>query len=205
VSAVERGPSWLVRAVPGLMLASGLVAMAGAMLLASRSGVNAPVSKEVSIGPIDLRVVYSTPTSTLVVAGLLTALAFVLLAVGLDAWAAKRVTDPARRPRDEVARPLRSEATTNRPSGRVSVTALIPARNEEHHIVATLTSLRRQTVPPAAVWVIADNCTDATAEVARAAGADVYATVQNLHRKAGGLNQLLASCSPRSDRWTPFW
>ena len=56
--------------------------MAAAMLLAARSGVNAPVSKQVSIGPFDVLVVYSTPTPTLVVAGLVTALAFVLLVVG---------------------------------------------------------------------------------------------------------------------------
>jgi biofilm PGA synthesis N-glycosyltransferase PgaC len=65
------------------------------------------------------------------------------------------------------------------------VTALIPARNEEFHIAATLESLRRQTLPPTAVWVIADNCTDATADVAHAYGADVFTTVQNHHRKAG--------------------
>ena len=170
--------------------------MAAAMLLAARSGVNAPVSKQVSIGPFDVLLVYSTPTLELVVAGLVTALAFVLLVVGLDAWAAKRVTRSGSSFRDAVARPLRSEATTDRPSGRVSVTALIPARNEELHIAATLESLRRQTVPPTAVWVIADNCTDATADVARAHGADVYTTVENHHRKAGGLNQLLARLLP---------
>ena len=76
------------------------------------------------------------------------------------------------------------------------MTALIPARNEELHIAATLESLRRQTVPPTGVWVIADNCTDATADVARADGAEVYTTVQNRHRKAGGLNQLLARLLP---------
>ena len=185
-----------MRAVPGLIIGIGLVAMAAAMLLAVRSGVNAPVSKEVSIGPFDVLLVYSTPTPTLVVAGLLTALASVLLVLGLDAWAAKRVTRVARRSRDVVARPLRAEATSHRPSGRVSVTVLIPARNEELHIAATLASLRRQTVPPTAVWVIADNCTDATADVARAHGAEVYTTVENRHRKAGGLNQLLARLLP---------
>ena len=44
--------------------------------------------------------------------------------------------------------------------------------------------------------MIADNCTDATAEVARANGADVYTTIDNHHRKAGGLNQLLARLLP---------
>ena len=76
------------------------------------------------------------------------------------------------------------------------MTALIPARNEALHIAATLESLRRQSVSPAAVWVIADNCTDNTAEVARTHGADVYTTVDNHHRKAGGLNQLLARLLP---------
>ena len=44
--AERAGPSWLVRAVPGLILGVGLIAMAAAMLLAARSGVNPPVSKE---------------------------------------------------------------------------------------------------------------------------------------------------------------
>jgi cellulose synthase/poly-beta-1,6-N-acetylglucosamine synthase-like glycosyltransferase len=196
VVAENAGPSWLVRAVPGLILGIGLIATAAAMLLAYRSGVNAPVSKEVSIGPFDVLLVYSTPTPQLVVSGVLTVLATVVLVVGLDAWAAKRVTHPARRSRDAVARPLRSEATITRPPGRVAITALIPARNEELHIAATLESLRRQTMPPTAVWVIADNCTDRTAEVARAHGAEVYTTVDNQHRKAGGLNQLLARLLP---------
>ncbi len=186
-----------MRAVPGLILGIGLIAMAAAMLLAARSGVNAPVSKEVSIGPFDVLLVYSTPTPMLVVAGLVTVVAFVVLVVGSgcvggEARHSIRLVVPG----DVVARPLRSEATITRPSGRVSVTALIPARNEELHIAATLESLRRQTVPPAAVWVIADNCTDDTAEVARAHGADVYTTVDNHHRKAGGLNQLLARLLP---------
>ena len=156
------------------------------------------MSKEVSIGPFDVRLVYSTPTATLVIAGLLTAVASVLLVLGLDSWAAKRVTRVAHRPRDVAARPLRTEATSRRPSGRLSVTVLIPARNEELHIAATLASLRRQTVPPTAIWVIADNCTDATADVARSHGAEVFTTVENRHRKAGGLNQMLARLLPRS-------
>ena len=79
--AGDAGPSWLVRAVPGLIIGFGLVAMAAAMLLAARSGVNAPVSKEVSIGPFDVVLVYSTPTPMLVVAGLVTVVALVVLVV----------------------------------------------------------------------------------------------------------------------------
>ena len=131
LTAEDAEPSWLVRAVPGLLLGCGLVAMAGGMLLAARAGVNPAVSKQISVGPFDVLLVYSTPTPALVVAGLLVALAAVLLVVGLDAWAAQRVTRPARSARGAAIRPLRSEATPTRPSGPISVTALIPARNEE--------------------------------------------------------------------------
>jgi cellulose synthase/poly-beta-1,6-N-acetylglucosamine synthase-like glycosyltransferase len=76
------------------------------------------------------------------------------------------------------------------------VTALIPARNEEVHLPTTLAALFGQTMPPDAVWVIADNCTDKTPELASALGASVYTTVDNRLRKAGGLNQLLARLLP---------
>ena len=88
-AVVRSVPSWLVRAVPGLILGSGLVAAAAAMLLAARSGINAPVSKQVSIGPFDLLLVYSTPTPELVVSALVTVVAVVVLVIGLDAWAAQ--------------------------------------------------------------------------------------------------------------------
>lgn len=166
------------------------------MVIAASSGVNAKASKTVTVGPIDFLVVYTTPSWRMVVAGVLTALAFVLLVHGVDAWAARRVTSPARRARQAADRPLRSEVTSSRPRGPISVTALIPACNEELHLPDTLTSLLHQTRPPTTVWVIADNCTDNTADVARAHGANVYTTVANAHRKAGGLNQLLAQLLP---------
>ena len=119
-------PHWLIRAVPALIIALGLVAMAAAMLLAARSGINPADSKQVTIGPFDVLLVYSTPTTQLVFAGLATTLAMVILVNGLDAWAAKRATHPARRSRDVLTRPLRAEATPVRPAGPVSVTALIP-------------------------------------------------------------------------------
>jgi cellulose synthase/poly-beta-1,6-N-acetylglucosamine synthase-like glycosyltransferase len=174
----------------------GFVAMAGGMLIASESGLNPRSSQEFSVGPIDVLVIYTTPTLELVLAGLLTAIAFVLLVTGLDAWAARRATEHLDRPVAMARRPLRSEATRNRPTGAIVVTALIPARNEALQLPATLASLQGQTVPPKAVWVIADNCTDDTAEVAVAHGADVFTTVDNHHRKAGGLNQLLTELLP---------
>jgi cellulose synthase/poly-beta-1,6-N-acetylglucosamine synthase-like glycosyltransferase len=188
--------SWLVRAVPALIVGLAVVAMAAGMLVASRAGVTRHPSKQVSFGFFDVLIVYATPTAELVVAGLLTTVSFVILVVGLDAWAADRVTNPARRASDASGRPLRDEVTDTPTVGSIAVIALIPARNEALHLPATLASLRRQTTPPAAIWVIADNCTDDTAEVADALGANVFTTIDNRHRKAGGLNQLLSQLLP---------
>ena len=44
--------------------------------------------------------------------------------------------------------------------------------------------------------MVADNCTDATVRLAREAGVDVFETVDNTHKKAGGLNQALAEVLP---------
>ena len=72
------------------------------------------------------------------------------------------------------------------------LTVLVPAHNEALTIVATLESLWRQTRPPDKVVVVADNCTDDTADLARRHGADVFTTVGNTDKKAGALNQALS-------------
>lgn len=72
------------------------------------------------------------------------------------------------------------------------LTVLVPAHNERVTIAATLESLWTQTRPPERVVVVADNCTDDTAEIARRHGAEVFTTVANTDKKAGGLNQALA-------------
>ena len=72
------------------------------------------------------------------------------------------------------------------------ITILIPAHNEGAVIFETLDSLSRQTLPDRQRRIVlADNCTDNTVEVARAAGAEVFETVDNPHKKAGALNQWL--------------
>lgn len=57
-------------------------------------------------------------------------------------------------------------------SWRVAV--LIPAHNEADNIAATLRSVKGQMQPQDALIVVADNCTDDTAAVARAQGAQVH-------------------------------
>jgi cellulose synthase/poly-beta-1,6-N-acetylglucosamine synthase-like glycosyltransferase len=76
-------------------------------------------------------------------------------------------------------------------AGPVTVTVLIPAHNEAASIGATLDSLQQQEPAPDRIIVVADNCTDATAAVARQHGAEVFITVSNSHKKAGALNQAL--------------
>jgi cellulose synthase/poly-beta-1,6-N-acetylglucosamine synthase-like glycosyltransferase len=57
------------------------------------------------------------------------------------------------------------------PNARLAV--LVPARNESEGILATLESIQAQLRPQDRVVVIADNCTDDTADIARAVGATV--------------------------------
>ncbi|MCF2534014.1 glycosyltransferase [Yinghuangia soli] len=76
------------------------------------------------------------------------------------------------------------------------ITALVPAHNEEAQIAETIESLLLQKRPPERIIVIADNCTDRTVETARSLGVEVYETVGNRHKKAGGLNQVLDRLLP---------
>lgn len=76
---------------------------------------------------------------------------------------------------------------TRRAGGR-SVTVLVPAHNEAGAIIETLESLGLQTRHPDRVIVIADNCTDATEQLAADFGAEVISTVANTDKKAGALN-----------------
>ena len=71
---------------------------------------------------------------------------------------------------------------------------LISARNEEAVIGHLLDSIRRQDYPAdsLAAFVVADNCTDGTARVAREAGAVVYERTDRVHVGKGyALNYLL--------------
>ncbi|MGH8908810.1 MAG: glycosyltransferase [Egibacteraceae bacterium] len=59
------------------------------------------------------------------------------------------------------------------PSALGSVSVIVPAHNEQATIEQTVRSCLRQTHPVEQVIVVADNCTDATAALARRAGATV--------------------------------
>jgi len=82
---------------------------------------------------------------------------------------------------------------------RSKIVALIPCHNEENLVWRAIGSLHSQTRPPDRIVVIADNCTDGTAWVARSCGAEVRETVGNRHKKAGALNQMLKDLLPELD------
>jgi cellulose synthase/poly-beta-1,6-N-acetylglucosamine synthase-like glycosyltransferase len=63
--------------------------------------------------------------------------------------------------------------------------ALIPAHDEEQGIAATLANLQRQLAPGDRILVVADNCSDQTASVARAAGAEVVERQDPMRRGKG--------------------
>jgi len=66
-----------------------------------------------------------------------------------------------------------STAPTHRGVG-LRVTVLIPAHNESANIERTLRSVSAQLMPQDAILVVADNCSDNTAELARTCGAQVH-------------------------------
>src|ERR1700733_16271570 len=74
--------------------------------------------------------------------------------------------------------------------------AILPAHNEAANIAAALEAVAVQQPKPDVVWVIDDNCDDATAEIAEEYGANVIASHDNDDMKAGALNQLLMLLLP---------
>lgn len=74
-----------------------------------------------------------------------------------------------------------------------TILTLIPAHAEEHTVAAAIASVAPQVDR---VVVVSDNSPDRTPEVAAAAGAEVFRTVGNTHKKAGALNQALRTYLP---------
>ena len=131
---------------------------------------------------------------------LLAAVGVALLLAAAVAGLERRLLTRARRSEDGNRMPLAPKLvmseTRGQYAGPVTITVLIPAHNEEGCIAETLASLLAQEPPPARIVVVADNCTDGTVRLAREAGVEVFETVANRHKKAGGLNQALRDLLP---------
>jgi hypothetical protein len=100
-------------------------------------------------------------------------------------------------------RARRSPSAVPRPEDRLTFAVLVPAHDEEATIAATIASLRRLAYPPDrwSLAVIADNCRDATATIAREAGATVLERHDPSHRGKGhALNWALDRLGERDER-----
>ena len=82
------------------------------------------------------------------------------------------------------ALPRRRPDTTARPEG-VTAVVLIPAHDEAVGIGSTVAHVRTRLAAGDRVLVVADNCSDETADVARAAGAEVIERHDNTRRGKG--------------------
>lgn len=169
----------------------------------------------VALLPVDVQV--RAPRASVVLGVGLAVAAFVVAMVALQAATAMRVLSRGRRISDplpgssaKAARlvlggaAMRQLALDEPPSwplsaipegastpARVHCTVLIPAHDEEAVLALTLESLRSQRRQPDRVLVVADNCTDATVDIARRHGVEAMETRGNTQHKAGALNQVL--------------
>lgn len=146
---------------------------------------------EVPVGPMDPLVSTELPPEQLLILAAVFIAGIGIIAVTFEAISALMTTNP-RRTLLEKYRPTVASGTP----GRVTITVLVPAHNEEASLPATLSALDEQARKPDRVVVVADNCTDRTVEIARDLGYETFETVNNAHRKGGALNQALSNLLP---------
>ena len=79
----------------------------------------------------------------------------------------------------------RRRPTAKPSAARPSIAVLIPAHNESLTISATLAAATLQLAPNDRILVVADNCTDDTAHLARLAGTDVLERFDTVNRGKG--------------------
>ena len=136
------------------------------------------------------------PPLRVLVASVVVALIFVIIAATVE----RVVTGRYRRSADADGLPLAPKVVMAQTRGvfhgEVTITVLVPAHNEAERITGTIEALQAQRGAPDRIVVVADNCTDETPELARAAGVEVFETRGNRFKKAGGLNQALRSMLP---------
>jgi len=95
---------------------------------------------------------------------------------------------PASQPRQVPDGPRAAQGPA---AGPPTIVAVLTAHNEEFRLPAVIASVKAQHRPVSRIIVIADRCTDRTADIARRHGCHVIETVGNKNLKAGALNQVL--------------
>jgi biofilm PGA synthesis N-glycosyltransferase PgaC len=190
----------IVAVVIAAVVMIGAIGAAVAKLFTGTQVAKEPI--EASVGPFTVLVSQEVPPADLVLASILAIVAIAAVAVTFEVIAALMSVSPRRRTlaaKREAVEPSTTLRNTPIAAGQVRVTVLIPAHNEESSLPITLGALKLQTRQPDRVIVVADNCTDRTVEIAREHGLEAFESVENIHRKGGALNQVLAGLLPTTD------
>ncbi len=102
----------------------------------------------------------------------------------------------------EVLLGLRALPRRTNENGELDLAVIIPAHNEALMIADTVRALRQHVAPTTRVLIVADNCTDETAELARGAGATVIERTDATRRGKGFAlafaRDFLASAPPQA-------
>jgi len=155
-----------------------------------------PASRILVFDFLSITYSWQAPPLFAALAALAVGLIVVVTFVGLEI----RDVNLSRRSHDAVHKKLSPwvlmQSTEGVFHGEVTITALIPAHNEEALIGATIRSLMEQDRKPERVIVVADNCTDGTVALAQSLGVEVFETVGNVDKKAGALNQVMGTLLP---------
>jgi cellulose synthase/poly-beta-1,6-N-acetylglucosamine synthase-like glycosyltransferase len=179
-----------------LGLATGAAVLLVLAAIAVGDQIDTVPTEGVVLGLWDVLYASQAPTPRMVLSAMALAVLLAAAVAGLEL----RISNQSRRSADADADPLAPKVVMARTegvyAGPVTVTVLIPAHNEEATLPHTIASLVGQSHPPERILVVADNCTDATVDVARRAGAEVVESVANTHKKAGALNQVLTHLLP---------
>lgn len=181
----------VVALIVGAVAVVGASAWAVSVVLAPEQAA-APIIT-LNIGPVEFLVSEQQPPIILIALGLIGIGVVATFAVFFEVAAAVMSVNPKRRYLAEIRRANRPP-TIDQSASRVTV--LIPAHNEEAVLAATLVGLAQQSRHPDRVIVVADNCSDGTADIARGSGHEVWDTAGNRQRKGGALNQALARLLP---------
>lgn len=137
------------------------------------------------LGPWSIDIVDKSPPFDFLILTLVGIAAVAIGSVILELLGTARQRHPAYKELDIHVDPT--------PGSALRIIVLVPAHNEAINLPITLPALMAQSRPPDQILVVADNCQDGTEDVARSLGAEVFVTQGNAHRKAGALNQALAS------------
>jgi cellulose synthase/poly-beta-1,6-N-acetylglucosamine synthase-like glycosyltransferase len=192
--APGRPSSFYGRLVVLLVVSSVAVVTAFAYALGQIEAANqvTPTLREFFVGSWGFIVSNERPPQQLILLGLIGIVTIALISIALEGINAVMTISPRRR----YLEALRGVVLAPQSGDPVRVTVVIPAHNEAATLPTTLEALARQTRHADRVIVVADNCTDATASIARDMGHEAFATVDNVHKKGGALNQVLGRLLP---------